>query len=76
MMTHLKVESVVETLLLADKYQAGRVKQACVDYFVCNSAQVKQSPNWELLKERADLLWILIDQLTSSEGEKRSSTQI
>ena len=47
----IKVESVVDTLLLADRHSAVNLKRACLDFICLNSGDVYETSKWQDLKK-------------------------
>ena len=50
----IEVESVVDTLLLADRHSAVNLKKACLDFIYQHSADVYMTSKWKDLKDKLD----------------------
>ena len=50
----IEVESVVDTLLLADRHSAVNLKRACLDFIYQHSADVYMTSKWKDLKDNLD----------------------
>ena len=61
----LTVDSVIDVLLLADKYRADSFKSKCINFIVENSYKVTRSSSYERLNEdHPNLALEVIRQLT------------
>ena len=56
----IKVESVVDTLLLADLHNATSLKEACLEFMREHSADVHETSRWKYLKDNLDQYATLI----------------
>ena len=61
LITKVQVANVIDTLLLADLYNAALLKQACLKFIHLNLAVLQKTNRWEYLKEHAALLIEILD---------------
>jgi len=61
LLMEIRVASVIDFLLLADRYGASNLKLACLQFIHNNSAQVHKTQQWRMLKgnltEHAEILF-------------------
>lgn len=59
--TKIQVHNAIDTLLLADLYDAASLKQACLNFIHLNLAVLRRTDRWKDLKQHGELLMEILN---------------